>query len=70
MSEKRWLVCPIVRKWDDMETSYLGRRIPFSIDEAGIGFLEVYDSYEDYNAQYPNIKPWILITESCDELTP
>ena len=68
MTQKRWFVCPIVRMWEDMETRYAGRRIPFSIDDSGVGFLEIYDSIESYTAQYPNIKPWVMVTESSEEL--
>lgn len=67
MTQKQWFVCPIVRRWDDMETNFLGQRYPFSIDEAGVGFLDVYESYESYNAQYPNIKPWVMVTKTMED---
>lgn len=53
-------VCPVINFWEDFEAKLLSRSIPLTVEAAGIGFLAVYESLEDYRKDYPDIKPLLL----------
>ena len=64
MSEELIYVRANVRKWDSLEVSVVGWQQSIKLSDDGSfkssGFLEVYDSIEDFKATYPDEDPIVM----------